>query len=106
LEACQLVGEALGGGQVFMAHEGLDGAEAAWAEFRKHEIEAQLALGATDRIEVRNGQPDSMAGPVAPVTIKVSLFSRRGKHESVLEVSPEDLETLASTHGAVQLAFW
>ncbi|MEW6542448.1 MAG: DEAD/DEAH box helicase [Nitrospirota bacterium] len=100
------MGKALADGQRY------SGAEAAWAEFRKKEIEAQLAIGqSADQLEqiIHRGPPEALGSLTQPnVTIKVSILSnkRRKTTTSVLEVTPEDLDSLAETHGALQFALF
>lgn len=75
------------------------GAEAAWAAFRKKEIETQLAIGGKETIftektdsRVSKVVPLAMTSVVENVMIKVSFFENKKKRQSTLEVAYGDLE--------------
>ncbi|OPY63736.1 MAG: hypothetical protein A4E57_03720 [Syntrophorhabdaceae bacterium PtaU1.Bin034] len=82
------------------------GAEKAWANFRKKEIEAQLGVRGTENIfyEKKTGS-SSRTTVQGNVTIKVSFIDGKKKSRSVVEINAADLDTVAAGR-KVQLALF
>jgi SNF2 family DNA or RNA helicase len=74
------------------------GAERAWTNFRKKEIEAQLGVAGreTDFYEKRNGTSSTQTTIKDNVTIKVSFIEGRKKSRSVVEINADDLDNVAA----------
>ncbi|OPY71411.1 MAG: hypothetical protein A4E63_01553 [Syntrophorhabdus sp. PtaU1.Bin050] len=74
------------------------GAERAWANFRKKEIEAQLGVAGRETFfyEKRNGRSSTQTSIKDNVTIKVSFIEGRKKSRSVVEINADDLDTVAA----------
>ena len=74
------------------------GAEKAWANFRKREIEAQLGVSGNENVfyEKKNGGPSARTTIQGNVTVKVSFIEGKKKSRSVVEINAGDLETVAA----------
>ncbi len=82
------------------------GAEKAWANFRKKEIEAQLGVRGTEHVFYEKKAASSSRTSVqGNVTIKVSFIEGKKKSRSVVEIDAADLDTLAEGR-MVQLALF
>ncbi|OPY03595.1 MAG: hypothetical protein A4E61_01080 [Syntrophorhabdus sp. PtaB.Bin184] len=82
------------------------GAEKAWANFRKREIEAQLGVRGTENIFYEKKAGSSSRTTVqGNVTIKVSFIDGKKKSRSVVEINAADLDTVAAGR-KVQLALF
>lgn len=74
------------------------GAERAWANFRKKEIEAQLGVAEKENLfyEKRNGGSSTQTTIKDNVAIKVSFIEGKRKSRSVVEINANDLDTVAA----------
>ncbi len=69
------------------------GAEAAWASFRKKEIEAQLGIGGRETIFTEKGKSLQTTSVSENVVVRVTLFKgKRGRRQSTMEVRYGDLD--------------
>jgi len=94
-------------GKALLEGSNYSGAEKAWANFRKREIEAQLGISGKENIfyDVNDKKPGKQATKevVEPartmvkgnVLVKVSLVEGRKKSRSVVEVRYDDLDNIA-----------
>ncbi len=76
------------------------GAEKAWANFRKKEIENQLGLSGKETVfasvDQTRGKPDKAVSSVNEnVMVKVSFISKGKRRQSVVEVKYGDLDSIA-----------
>ena len=74
------------------------GAEKAWANFRKKEIEAQLGVSGKENVfyEKKNGGPPTRTTIQGNVTVKVSFIEGKKKSRSVVEINAGDLDAVAA----------
>jgi SNF2 family DNA or RNA helicase len=73
------------------------GAEKAWANFRKKEIEAQLGVRGTENVFYEKKAGSSSRTTVqGNITVKVSFIEGKKKSRSVVEVDANDLDTIAA----------
>lgn len=74
------------------------GAERAWANFRKEEIEAQLGVSGKESVfyEKKNEGSASRTTVHSNLTVKVSFIEEKRKSRSVVEINAADLDTVAA----------
>jgi hypothetical protein len=75
------------------------GAEKAWANFRKKEIEAQLGVSGKENVfyEKKNGGSSTTRTAVqGNVTVKVSFIEGKKRSRSVVEINAGDLDAVAA----------
>jgi hypothetical protein len=74
------------------------GAERAWANFRKKEIEAQLGVSGRENVfyEKKNGGPPTRTTIQGNVTVKVSFIEGKKRSRSVVEINAGDLDAVAA----------
>jgi len=74
------------------------GAERAWANFRKKEIEAQLGVSGRESVfyEKKNGESSTQATIQSNVTVKVSFIEGKKRSRSIVEVNAGDLDSVAA----------
>ena len=74
------------------------GAEKAWANFRKREIEAQLGVCGRENVfyEKKNGGSSTQTTIQSNVTVKVSFIEGKKRSRSVVEINAGDLDTVAA----------
>ena len=73
------------------------GAERAWANFRKKEIEAQLSVSGQEKVFSENKVGSSSRTSIQDnVTVKVSFIEGKWKSRSVVEINASDLDSVAA----------
>lgn len=92
-------------GKILVDGGSFQGAEAAWANFRKKELEIQLGLTGKEKIleeasDMALGTPDRMKTRSSVidknVLIRVSIIEGKRKKQSTVEVKYGDLEDVAN----------
>ena len=73
------------------------GAERAWANFRKKEIEAQLGVSGKENLFFeKNGKSSSQTTTQGNVTVKVSFIEGKKRSRAVVQINAGDLDALAA----------
>jgi hypothetical protein len=94
-------------GKALLEGSNYSGAEKAWANFRKREIETQLGISGKENIfyDINDKKPKKQADKEAVepartmvkgnVLVKVSLIEGKKKSRSVVEIRYDDLDNVA-----------